>query len=301
MIQTDERFDIRFIDASRLSTMGRCEARFLFKSLMGLREVDTKRILLDYGTVMHRVLPIMYGGEERKREAFEKFDELWRNFGYGEDDEKRNTEMSRRRIENFIQSHSPDVCPYEILHFPFSSPTDLISENEVPFLIDIGATYPLAGRIDAIIRWKSTGQIWGMDFKTSSELSSRYFEGFWLSPQAVGYTLAASQITGEKIQGIIYEGMRISKKNIETQIGFTYVSEANIRLFVDEAKLTCARIEAANESGCWRQNHALCSSYPSFGFPCRVCEYKLICDSMNWKDGARFYTKESPFDPLKNG
>jgi hypothetical protein len=250
---------------------------------------------------MHRILPIMYGGDKRKREAFAKFDEIWSGFGYGEDDEKRNTEISRRRIENFIQYHSPDVCPYEILHFPFSSPTALISENEVPFLIDIGAIYPFAGRIDEMVKWKSTSQIWAYDFKTSSELSPRYFEGFWLSPQAVGYTLAASQITGKRIQGMMYEGMRISKTNIETQIGFTYVTDANIRLFVDEAKLTSGRIEAANESGCWRQNYALCSSYPSFGFPCKVCEYKLICDSANWKDGARFFVKEPPFDPLDEG
>jgi len=296
MIQTDERFEIKFIDASRLSTIGRCEARFLFKDLMGLRAPDLDTFKMDYGTIMHVVLPFMYGGDSKK--AFRVFDDLWARFGFDENDPKRNTEISKRRIENFIRYHTKDACPYEILHFPFSTPSALISENEVPFLIDIGAIYPYCGRIDAPVKWKATGKDWGYEFKTTSELSNRYFDGFWLSPQAVGYTLALSQLMGKRIEGLLYEGMRISEKTIESQLGFCYVSEANIRTFVDEAKLTCARIEAANESGAWRQNHSLCSTYACFGHPSYTCEYKLICDCPEWRDGARFFERQKPFNPL---
>lgn len=297
MIKTDERFDIKFIDASRLSCFGRCEARFLFKCLMGLRSQDASMLPLDYGTVMHKVLPLMHGGDES--EAFDLFDNLWAEFGYGEDDPKRNTPLSKQRIEAFVACHSPSTCPYEIMHFDFASPTELISENEIPFLIDAGWDYPLCGRIDMPVRWKATGTIWCGEFKTSSEISPRYFEGFWFSPAACAYTLALSQITDEKLEGMMMDVMRVSKTKIESQIGFVYVPPRNIEVFLAEGKHTIARMKHANETGCWAQDHALCSPYSSFGFPSRRCEYWLICDCIDWKDGARFYKREKPFNPLE--
>lgn len=297
MIKTKEMFDVRFIDASRLAAVGRCETMFLFRCLMGLRNAEGDTLNLDYGTIMHRILPFMFSGDTKK--PIELFNELWKKFRYGEEDLKRNTALSIRRIMDFVNSHSPENCPYQITKFEFSSPAELISENEIPFLIDIGALYPYCGRIDAAIRWKADMKLWGQEFKTSSELSPRYFDGFWFSPQAVGYTLALSQIIDEMIEGLMYEGMRISKTNIESQIGFVHVNETNIRKFVDEAKLTCARISIANERGEWRQNHSLCSSYASFGFPCRACEYKMLCDSPDWRDSIKFYKRVEPFDPLK--
>lgn len=298
MIKTSEHFDIKFLDASRISKFSRCEARFLLGSLMGLRSSDESKINLDYGTVMHAVLPHMYSGDPTK--AFEVFDDLWAKFPYGEEDDKMTTELSRTRINNFVASHAPGSCSYEIMHFPFSNPAkDLISENEVPFLIDVGLKYPLTGRIDAPIKWLASKATWAYDFKTSSELSDRLFDGFWMSPQACVYTIALSQITGEKIDGFIVEGMRKSKTKFESQLGFTFVHVHHLKRFLDELKDLIKRLDQANESGIWHQNYALCSSYSSFGFPCKACEYKMICDCPNWEDGARFYKREKPFDPLE--
>jgi len=297
MIQTNKNeFDIRFIDASRLSTFARCEARFLFKCLIGLRDPEESRINLDYGTVMHKVLPLMYEGHSDL--AIKRFDELWKGYPYGEEDEKRNSSLSHSRIIEFVQNHSPENCPYEIVHFPFSEPTRLISENEIPFVIDIGAIYPFKGRIDAAIRMNSTKEIWGYDFKTSSEISMRYFDGFWFSAQSVGYTIALSQITQKEIHGLAYEAMRISKSRFENQLGFCYVSDLEMQKFIEEAKDTCKRMKQCAEVGEWRQNNCLCSSYASFGFPCRSCEYKLLCRAPDWRPLRRFYKKEKPFDPL---
>lgn len=297
MIKVPDKFQIKFIDASRLATMARCEARFAFRCLYGYRHPEEQTIQLDYGTAMHRALPKMYSG--KNHEAIETFKAVWSTFDYGDEDDKRNVGNTILRIMDFVNNHTPSNCPYEILHFEFSSPTKLISENEVPFLIDIGALYPYCGRIDAVIMVKSTGDIFAYDFKTSSELSPRYFDGFWFSPQSCGYTLALSQITGKKVNGMLYEGMRISKTNIETQLGFSYVSPHNISKFIEETKLTCARMNACNETQCWRQNHALCTTYAAFGFPCKVCEYKLLCDSPNWTDAVKYYKRVEPFNPLK--
>ena len=149
------------------------------------------------------------------------------------------------------------------------------------------------------IKWKATGKIWSGELKTSSEISPRYFESFWLSPSACAYTLALSQITDEKIEGMMIDVMRISKTNIESQVGFVYVPPRNLQVFIDEGRNAVQRINEANESGQWGQNHALCSSYSSFGFPCRRCEFWMLCDIIDWHDVVRFYKRNEPFDPLK--
>jgi len=297
MIHTDKTFDIRFLDASRISAFSRCEALFLFKCLMGLRPQDASDIKLDYGTCMHVVLPEMYSGNASK--AFEVFDDAWKRFPHGEEDDKRNSTRARMSIDNFVRSHAPGQCPYEILHFPFSSPAELVSRNEIPFLIDVGLSYPLAGRIDAPVKWRATEKKWAYDFKTSSELSDRYFNSFWMSPQACVYTIALSQITQEPVDGLMIEGMRVSKSNVENQIGFVWVHDYHAKKFLEELRWLIVKMDEANRLKCWKQNFSLCSSYASFGFPCGPCEYKMICDLPEWQDGARFFKQEKPFDPLE--
>jgi len=263
---------------------------------MGLRWPEEDRIKLDYGTVMHRVLPKMYSGDAT--EAIKLFDSLWAKFPYGETDSKRNTILSHSRIVNFVSNHSDHNRQYDILHFDFSSPTELISENEVPFLIDIGVRLPLAGRIDAIIKLSSTGRKFAYDFKTSSEISPRYFDAFWFSPQALAYTIATKQITGEVIDGLAVEAMRISEKNFENQIGFAYVTDVEINNFLSEISNICVEMETANKLGVYSQRFAMCSSYPGFGIPCGLCEYRLLCSAQDWEPLVRFYKKEKAFDPL---
>ena len=312
MLKTDERFDIKWQDASRLSCSGRCECQYLFKCLMGLKEpcntlltlapdkpkFGSGWIALDYGTVMHAVLPHMYDGDVTK--PFEVFKALWERYPYGESQQKRNTSLNQRRIVDFVRLHTKESRTYEIEHFEFSSPTtDLISKNEIPFLIDVGAEHLLAGRIDSAVRLHATNSRWAYDFKTSSEISDRYYGNFWNAPQPITYTIALSQIIGQPVDGLILEAMRISKTKIETQYRQIDVSAINIRQFLQETKLNCARIAAANETGIWRQNNALCSPYSSFGCPGFTCPYKMICDADDWRDTAMFYERTKPFNPLE--
>lgn len=310
MLKTDEKFDITWQDASRLSCLGRCECRYMFKCLMGLQQPKcdfgmiehpsyvSGYIALDYGTVMHAVLPYMYDADVTK--PFEVFENLWAKYPYGQSDPKRNTPLTQSRIVDFVGKHTPANGTYTIEHFAFSNPaTELISDNEVPFLIDVGAEYLLAGRIDNVIRLHATNSIWAYDFKTSSEISDRYYGNFWNAPQPIVYTIALSQITDKPVDGLVLEVMRISKTKIETQYREIYVSEINIRQFLQEYKLDCARIQAANETGIWRQRNALCSSYSSFGSPGFTCEYKNICDADDWREAAEYYERKKPFNPLE--
>ena len=313
MLKTEEKFDITWEDASRICQFCRCECRYMFKCLMGLQKPRLDALLtpmpdrptagcgniaLDYGTVMHAVLPHMYNGDVEK--PCQVFDALWAKYPYGESNDKRNTSLTRSRIVEFVSSHAKETRQYDIEHFEFSSPAEeLISENEVPFLIDIGADHLLAGRIDNAVVLHATNSLWAYDFKTSSEISERYYKNFWNAPQVVAYTIALSQITGKTVDGLILEAMRISPKTIESQYRPIYVNAVNIKRFIEEFKFTCAKINAANETGVWRQESALCSTYSSFGMPGYTCEYADLCDAADWRNVVRFYEREKPFNPLE--
>jgi len=305
MIDTDKTFDIKYIDASSICTFNRCPARYLFSRQLGLRMpyenirgVDLTLIAPDFGTDIHLSIPYCYDAENVDK-ACEVFDRAWNARSYGSDDKKRNCTRARAMLESFRIMHSGGRSPYEVLHFPFVSPTEhAISDNEVPFLIDIGADLPAAGRIDVPVRWNSTGRTWACDYKTASEISSRYFDNFAFAPQSVLYTLALSQLMDERVDGMIIEALRVSHVNAETQMHFVHVQNHEIESFLRLARSTSSRIMSCNKQQKWPKKCTGCGPYSMFGFPSRICEYHSICASSDWRAGARIFRRTEPFHPF---
>ncbi len=305
MIRVDETFDIQYIDASSMSTANRCLARYMFSRQLGLKlpyesltGIDLSRVAPEFGTDIHLALPYCYNADNVDV-AMEVFEKAWRARSYGEDDPKRNCRRARAMLEDFRIMHSGGRSPYEVMHFPFASPTkEKISDNEVPFLIDIGADLPAAGRIDVPVKWESLGNLWALDYKTASEVSSRYFDNFFFAPQSVLYTLAMSQITGERVAGMIIEALRVSKVNAETQMHFVDVQDHEIESFLRLAQKTAHDIVSCNKRRIWPKKCTGCGSYTMFGFPSRICEYHNICKCSDWRAGASIYQKTEPFHPF---
>ena len=299
MITVKQRFEINYIDPSSISAFNRCPALYLFSRLMGLKKQDAKTIAMDYGTDMHRAFPHCYNGIAGLKTAMDEFKLGWNAREYGDDDDKRNRHTAAASLEEFCNKQ--EYCPYKILHFDIAAPTfDRISPNEVPFLIDIGGELSLAGRMDAIVEWRTDNAIWGHDYKTTNEISARYFDNFYNSPQAVGYTLATSHIVGgRKVNGLIIEAVRVSKKNVESQIGLIFVREHQIESFIRFANRTSENILRCNEAMEWPKKGTGCAPYAMFGQPGRVCDYKEICDCPDWESMVRYYKKVEPFHPFR--
>ncbi len=296
MIEADKKFEISYIDASGISCFNRCPARYLFDRLMGLKQPDRNMIAMDFGTDIHLAMPATYNGDEQK--ALSIFQSSWDRREYGETDEKRNCQRACKMLESAAKLHATNL--YNILHIKDleTAHADRISDNEVPFLLDIGAELPAAGRIDVPIRWHSTDEIFADDYKTSGEISGRYFDNFVACPQACLYTLALAQLTGRQVSGLAIEALRVSKTNTETQIKLVYVSTQQIKLFLELAKRTANMMLIYNITKQWPQNNALCASYSSFGQPGRLCEYRALCDADDWRDYVKYYAKTEPFHPL---
>lgn len=302
MIETSERFDIDYIDPSGLCKCERCPAAYLFSRLMGLSQQDSPRIYLDFGTDIHAAVPYCYDNRNGLETAMEKFSEGWSARKYGEDDKKRNTMRAREMLVDFCETRAPDRCPYKVLPVPSemtAANADIISPNECPYLIDIGGPLALAGRIDAVVEWNSTGDLWALDYKTASEISARLFTCFHNAPQALAYTLALSVVMNRRAKGLLVEALRVSPKNTETQVNQTFVLDHQLVSFKSFANRVAEDILRYNESGLWPKKSTGCGPYSMFGQPGFYCEYRDICDSPNWRDMIRYYEKREPFHPFK--
>ena len=298
MIKVEETFEIDYLDASGTCEVSRCPAKYLFSRLMGLSLPDKYTIPLDFGTDMHIAIPFCYKGVGKIDEALEAFNKAWDVRGY-EDDPKRNPDRACAMLENFAETHSPDICAYKIVNFDIPIPTEEeIGSNEIPFLIDIGGDLLYAGRLDASVIWRSTGDLWALDYKTSGEVSGRYFNNFHNSPQAVGCSLALQHLSGKPVQGMIIEALRVSKTNAENQLVQIFVQKHQMESYVNFVNRQSSLVKTYNKLKAWPKHSTGCAPYSMFGTAGYMCEYRDICDCPNWQDGARFYKKEEPWHPF---
>ncbi len=298
MLKLNQKFEINYMDNSTITKFNRCPAAYAMSRLLGLEQKDRMMIALDYGTDIHEALPYMYK-RETMQHGLDIFNARWKERSYGYSDKKRNPETAEKTLCNFANTHI-DMCPYTIESFPeICCESDRISENEVPFLIDIGANLLLAGRIDAPIRWKADSSLFALDYKTSSEVSARFFKNFENCSQGCTYTLALSQLTEEPCRGFIVEALRTSEKNVECVMNMTLIKPHQLQNFIEEAKRTADDIIYCNEKCEWEQRCTGCAPYSMFGSPGYLCEYMQICDSPVPNDMFRFYNKVEPFSPFK--
>ena len=173
-IKADRSYDIDYIDASGSGRASQCKARYFFERILGLQNQDQPIVALEYGTDFHAIAPLCYGAKDADDEqklfehAFSVFEKLRAKRVVPEEDKKHSLAFSEPRIRQFIELHAQFICPYKIIKFPFSVPenVELISDNEVPFTIDIGGDLVFCGRIDMPVELVQTGELFAGDYKT---------------------------------------------------------------------------------------------------------------------------------------
>lgn len=301
MIIASETHTIQYLDPSGFSSFRRCPAKYYFSRILGLGVRGSRQIAPDFGTCIHFGLPFCYS-LQTLQSGFDAFEQAWDEYQYGEGDPKRNKTRGKAMLAHFASKRAGPQCPYDIVKFPkIAEPTGLkrVSDTEIPFLIDIGAIYPLAGRIDLAIKWKLDGRIWPCDYKTSSELSPRLAESFWNAPQTCAYTIAMKRLTGEDVPGLMIEGLRVSPVNDEVTLYPTHTLPHLLEDFEKEFAINCGKIKYYNEQQEWPQHNTGCASYSMFGFPGSECPYKALCNSPDWTVIEPLYEHHDPFHPFE--
>jgi len=289
---------IKYVDPSGLNSFNRCPFMYYLSRLEGHSNPKRDSIALDYGTCMHSALPHCFNDDTE--EAKRIFANNWQDFGHEGQDKARNLDRAFKSIDAFAEMHSPMMCSYNVVDFesPDVVHKDNIDKGEVPFLININGPLPLGGRIDMVVRMKDTNQLWCLDFKTSAEISARFWNGFHAGTQSLAYTLALSILSDETCVGLIVEAIRTSHVNAESSAGYNFVQSHQLERFIEFANNTSSEIMKCNEEQNWPQKCSGCATYSMFGQPGYYCDYKTVCDSVDWKSTLKYLKKGEPFHPF---
>lgn len=274
----------KHLSINSLTNFARCPRRFFYNSGCGL--VGGSISAMVFGEAMHSALPSAYLGQIGV--AHDKFQRIW-NLGVAEsrafEDDKRNNERALAMIENFAETHLPGQAIYDLLEPPggLKPPQGLETGSnwEIPFAIDIGLDVPLVGRIDGLARHRDSKEIYALEWKTTSEMSSRFFEGFGLSPQLLCYSLVLAA-SGLEPRGAILEALRVSPSNAETMAlpieiePWKHIEFLKWAQFHGKLLLECERL------GEFPRHFSGCSTYSMFGQVGYTCDYKSLCSFEDW-------------------
>jgi hypothetical protein len=289
------------ISISTLTAFARCPRKFFYSFGVGIGKEE--HIALKFGEAIHAALPHAFFADLVA--SFAAFDHVWEDRDSFAD-EKRNKMSARLILTDYMQSHASNRSIYKLLKPPSTTLrlSKSISEYEIPFVLDIGLSIPLVGRIDAHSSHRDTGELWLNEFKTSSEMSTRFFDGFQLNPQVVGYTLGA-RAHGIPVKGCIVEGLKVSsaKKDAQmTQSTPVFVTDQMVEDFLIWAKYTAFFMLACQDAKEFPKDISACTPYSQFGMPGYQCEYLPMCLTSDWTSMKGMYTpKDYPTFRLLNG
>jgi hypothetical protein len=286
MYQPKEHFSI-----SSLIRASGCLRKFFYSGL-GMTGETTSA--LEFGKIMHVCIPL--ARERGIEEAMEKFEELWTGPESEDDpdwDKKRNPERARAMLEDFIDSKRNSE--YVLVEPPgeVKSSDPEVSEWELEFYVEFGMSRPLLVRLDGLARSTVTQEVFVVEYKTSGEISRRYFDCYSVHPQPIGY-VAALRSLGIETAGTLLDVLRVSPSNCENALTPIYVSSWQERAFWDWARMQAALVEGSELTGSWPQNFACCSPMGAHSQAGFRCDYVDLCHSTSdWRNLAGIMEKET--------
>lgn len=227
--------------------------------------------------------------------ALEAFNKIW--IPFGEEDDKRNKDRAKAMFTDLARTMGTGRALYKILPPIGVEIEDKVSKDEVAFAIDVDMDVPFVGKIDALGEHRSTKDLWGIEYKTASELSDRLLSGFMLNPQILCYTLALSTYTDRNVRGVIIVGLFVGKRQVKTVVYPVYVDAHVLKRVPLWIRHQHEKIRACEATGEWPQEFSLCNPYSCFGMPGYTCEYQALCLQEDWTDLISMFqiAEERPF------
>lgn len=280
----------KYLSISALIEFSRCPRRFFYHS--GCRLIPpAPRPALLFGEAIHYAIGRWW--EQRDiNQALQAFQEVWDE---NLNDDKRNPGRALLMLTNFASRHVTGRSLYTILPAPPNTFTPPAGERTSPYEfwwgIDIGIGLPLVGRCDGWGLHRDTQKHWVIEYKTTSESSTRFLEGFTLNPQIVGYA-AAMHVSNRPVEGVMMEALYVSKVNTDTLLQPIYVQEYQIDEFLKWARWKGTELLECEKHQYWPQQYTGCSPYPTFGMPGYTCDYQRLCLVEDWRDMAGTYLHE---------
>ena len=261
------------LSVSSLLAFDRCPRKFFYQSgcrLEGLFEPN----YFSFGTAIHKAAPLALLG--KLDESLIAFASVWEEENA---DEKRNQSRGHEMLMDLHERFSQGRGIFQLQPPPPTSLEidDAVSDYEIAWAIDIGLRVPLVGRTDSWAIRLADDTLWTIEYKTSSEVSTRLCDGLEFSPQPCLNVLALRTLSGLDIKGTIYVILRVSKANTETMVHPVYVQPHHLQDNLLWAQDAGARLLACEDAGIFPKNPSACTPYNQFGQPGFKCEYSSLC------------------------
>lgn len=180
--------DDRIWDYSVLSTFQTCRKKYYWTYVRNLRP-KIKGVALEFGGAIHEALDAYYinGGGENGLACAKTVFEC--NYKDREGDKLRTVANGIKMLEWYSKKYASE--PFKVLGKP-----------ETGFVFHVSDNVLFGGRIDLPVEWD--GQLWIMEHKTTTRLTSGYFDQFELDRQVTGYIIAAENyFKDRKVMGCI--------------------------------------------------------------------------------------------------
>lgn len=286
----------KWLSISSLVAVSRCPRRYFYSSGCRLVPGEGEHVALKFGEAIHAALPWILAHNDLAK-AYSEFMRIW---GTTLGDEKRNPTNAKIMLASYQASHRPGSCLFTIKEPPRGDIeiSDRVSAWEIPWALDIGLNVPLVGRIDGLCTHRDTKEPFGLEFKTSSEMSARVVTGFEMNTQITGYTLALRTYTGEPVAGIMLDLVGVQKKGPSEMTYPLRVLNHQLEAFLRWARRWGSYILECEKIGEFDYDYTGCTPYQAFGTPGYMCEYKVLCQTEDWTKFRGFFKQrdDRPFD-----
>jgi hypothetical protein len=298
-----------YLSVSTLVEFDRCPRRYFYRKY-GLQPPDDYP-QLTYGTAMHKAVPVALETENLS-EALKAFCSVW-NPVVEENpewatDPTHNIFAAQKSLKHFIFSRGSGKCLYKLIRPPEGSLVSEESESEFecPWTVDVELPVPLAGRFDSFCRHRDTNKLWIYEFKTTSRLTSSFFDAHEMSPQNLVYTLIGQTLQGEPVEGVMVEGMLKHKTKVENMTqpipvqdhhlydALEWIQRTGQRLLDMEAKM-----EDLHDATPFYKNFCGCTPYIHYYMSGYRCEYADLCRVPDWATLKSLYREVPDHDFLK--
>lgn len=280
-----------YVSFSSLASFHRCPRRFFYKAC-GL--CVKEHAALTFGKGIHSGI-----SHARKGELDEAMKAFLNDWGETEDTDKRNKGTALELFHKFSKTHPSEGGLYEIVRPPEGENlSDRRSDDEVSFLIDIGADKLLFGRIDSIGRMLVDVGLYTVEYKTTSEMGSLFIQAFENHPQLLTYYVGLQALSFEEVKGCIVEGFRTGKKTEVMTLPPFMPSEHVVNQFIEETVETVTRILEYEQNQTFPQCRFGCTCHPCYGKAWFYCEYQHLCSVEDWRSLRDIYEVKF-YDPLE--
>jgi len=296
-VEIDEK-DTRQIDylsPSSLDCFARCPAKFCFAKVMRLEKQNSYKTPLIFGKCIHAGIYAAYDDPDY---AGEIFNDLWRQEGGDSlNDDSRNPTSALLMYQAFYQFHKAKM------YIPLSPPGGITitkeryNDFEAPVMVDLGGAYPLYGKIDRLVKWND--HIFPLDYKTSSMITDNTCQNFNVCTQTLAYTLMASVLYSSILKGILYEFLRVTKKETshETYLHPVYVRDHWLKTFIEWYIYQSNLIKKMLDEKRFHKNPSACAAYGQYGIHGYPCEFADLCEAEDWRDMIKYFDRND-FNPL---